>query len=247
MAYRTGRFVWFELVTPNVDDGVAFWTEVGGLGVTDTTMGPAGTYRMFTRGAEPQAGAAPPETNGAPPHWLAYLSVDSVDTKHAAVSTHGGRSIVPPTDIPGVGRLAVVADPEGAVFALFRAVDGDMAGEAFAWNELWCRTPATALAFYTGVFGWTASEMPTPTGTYHVLNVDGEPVAGLMASPDAGVPPMWLPYLSVDDADATVARARSQGGAVHAEPMSMEGVGRFGIVADRQGAVLGVLKPSVRC
>ena len=246
MAYRTGRFVWFELVTPNVDDGVAFWTEVAGLGVTEVPMGPGGTYKMFTRDGKTQGGAAPPEMAGVPPHWLSYISVDSVDSKHAAVTKHGGRSIVPPMDIPNVGRFAVVADPEGAVFALFRGTTGDEAGSAFAWNELWCKDPGKVLSFYTGVFGFTSSEMAMPTGAYHVLKLGEESVAGLMASPDPKVPPMWLPYLAVDDADATVARARSQKGSVHAEPMTVEGVGRFGIVADRQGAVLGVLKPAPR-
>jgi predicted enzyme related to lactoylglutathione lyase len=88
--------------------------------------------------------------------------------------------------------------------------------------------------------------MPMPTGTYHLLKVGEESVAGVMASPDPKIPPMWLPYLAVDDADAVVERARAQKGAVHAEPMSREGVGRFAIVADRQGAVLGVLKPAPR-
>jgi predicted enzyme related to lactoylglutathione lyase len=245
MAYRNGRFVWFELVTPNVDDGVAFWTEVTGLGVTEMPMGPVGTNKMFTRDGKTQAGAAPPQMPGVPPHWLSYVSVDSVDDKHAAVGEHGGRSIVPPTDIPNIGRFAIVADPEGAVFALFRGSESDDGGAtAFAWNELWCKDPAKVLAFYTGVFGYTSTVMAMPTGPYHVLKVGEESVAGVMASPDPKVPPMWLPYLAVDDADATIARARGQQGSVHMEPMTVENVGRFGIVADRQGAVLGVLKPA---
>lgn len=246
MAYRTGRFVWFELITPNVDDGVAFWTEATGLGVTEMAMGEM-TYKMFTREGKTQAGAAPPQMAGVPPHWLSYVSVDDVDGKHAAVAKHGGSSIVPPMDIPNIGRFAIVADPEGAVFALFRGTDGDEGGAtAFAWNELWCRDPKTVLAFYAKVFGYGQAEMPMPTGTYHLLKVGEESVAGVMASPDPKVPPMWLPYLAVDDADAVAARVRAQKGAVHAEPMSMEGVGRFAIVADRQGATLGVLKPAPR-
>jgi uncharacterized protein len=247
MAYRTGRFVWFELVTPNVDDGVAVWTEVSGLGVTEMPMGPSATYKMLTRDGKTQAGVTAPPMAEVPPHWLSYLSVDSVDDKHAAVTRHGGRSIVPPTDIPIIGRFAIVADPEGAVFALFRGATGDDSGAtAFAWNELWCKDPAKVLPFYTGVFGFGVGEMAMPTGTYHLLKVGEEMVAGLMASPDPKVPPMWLPYLSIDDADAAVTRARVQRGAVHAEPMTMEGVGRFGIVADRQGAVLGLLHPAPR-
>lgn len=247
MAYRHGRFVWFELVTPAAEDAVAFWSEVALLGATEMSMGPAGTYRMLTREGKNQAGVVPPQMPGVPPHWLSYLSVDDVDGKHASVLAHGGRSLVGPADIPGIGRFAVVADPDGAVFALFEGAESDDGGAtAFAWTELWAKDAPRALAFYQGVFGFSSRVMPMPTGAYHLLELDGAPVAGLMASPDAKVPPMWLPYLEVEDADRVVERVRAHQGAVHAEPMTVEGVGRFAIVADRQGAVLGVIRSAPR-
>jgi predicted enzyme related to lactoylglutathione lyase len=152
-------------------------------------------------------------------------------------------------DIPTVGRFAVVADPQGATFALFRSADGSPdPADAFHWNELWAKDADAVLPFYTKSLGLKLGEpMPMPTGTYHILTFDGAQVAGALTSPPKDkVPAMWLPYLKVDDVDAAVGRAKAKGGKVIAEVMEVPTVGRFGIVADRQGAVLGLIKPAPR-
>jgi predicted enzyme related to lactoylglutathione lyase len=241
MGYRVGNFVWFELVTPSVADGAAFWMEVAGFGTTDRDMG-ATRYKVLTSEGKSQAGVVEPQMAGVPPHWHSYLSVDDVDRKAAAVAANGGKVLVPAMDIPNVGRFAVVADPEGAVFSLFRGATGDDdAPTRFRWNELWAKNAEAVLPFYQQVFGFGHQVSKMGTATYHLLTVGDVSVAGLMTSPDAKVPPMWLPYVAIDDVDAAVARARTNRGAVHAEPMTVANVGRFGIVADRQGAVLGVI------
>ena len=85
-----------------------------------------------------------------------------------------------------------------------------------------------------------------PQGKYYILKAGDRQVGGVMTSPDPKVPPMWLPYISVEDADATLQRAEKNGGKVISKPQEIEGIGRFGIMADDQGAVVGVITPTVR-
>jgi len=241
-----GRFTWFELVTPDVDDGRAFWSEVTGLAESSMDTG-GSTYRMLTQGERPVAGIVAPRMDNVPPQWLSYWEFTDIDERVAAAKKNGGTVIVPPTDIP-VGRFAILGDPQGAVFALFKSTDAsNEPGDAFHWNELWAKDADAVLSFYRKSIGVTLDEMAQPMpggGTYHLFKFDGALVGGALTSPNAQATAMWLPYVKVDDVDAAVARAKKLGGRVIAEVMDVETVGRFGIVADRQGAVLGLIRPS---
>ncbi|MEQ1568574.1 MAG: VOC family protein [Myxococcota bacterium] len=235
-----GRFAWFELVTPDVEGGAAFWSEVGGLSRQGMDMG--GTeYVMLARG-EPFAGVVTPQMPEVRPHWLSYWGVDDVDARAARVPAAGGTVVVPPTDIPNVGRFAIVADPQGAVFALFRGASDDAPSPAIGWVELWARDAPAVLPFYVEVLGLTTDVRSMRNGGYHVLYADGQQVAGVMNSPNPTVPPMWLPYLTVDDVDSAGARATQHGGTLASEWMTVPGVGRFGVVLDRQRAALALLQ-----
>jgi predicted enzyme related to lactoylglutathione lyase len=249
MAVKEGRFSWFELATTDVDDARAFWSEVGGLGQSSTEMG-GRTYHMLVQGERPVAGVVEPQMPNVPPSWLSYWEFREIDERVQAVKDHGGGVHVPPTDIPTVGRFAVVSDPQGATFALFRSVpEGNDPGDAFHWNELWAKDVDAVLPFYAKALGvgHEPMSMPGGPGPYHVFTFDGAQCGGALTSPPRDhVPAMWLPYLRVDDVDAAVGRAKARGGRVIADVMEIEGVGRFGIVADRQGAVLGLIKPAPR-
>jgi predicted enzyme related to lactoylglutathione lyase len=240
-----GHFAWFELVTPDVGAGTAFWSEVAGLQVSHMDMG-GFQYPMLGRSEHTFAGVVTPQMPGVPPHWLAYWGVDDVDARTAMVAGAGGKVVVPPADIPTVGRFSIVADPHGATVALFKSANAGMpepAQPAIAWMELWSKDAPVAVKFYQEVLGLEAQETTMPNGKYHLLLANGKQVAGAMTSPLAAAPPMWLPYLTVDDADEALVRVRNHGGAVHSEVMAVPGIGRFGVVADRQQAVLGLLTP----
>jgi predicted enzyme related to lactoylglutathione lyase len=249
MAVPQGRFSWFELATTDVDDARAFWSEVSGLGQSTMEMGDR-KYHMLVQGDRPVAGVVEPQMPNVPPSWLSYWEFHEIDERVQAVQKHGGTVHVPPTDIPTVGRFAVVADPQGATFALFKsAPEGADPGDAFHWNELWAKDATAVVPFYTKALGLEQQQMPNANGPgpYYIFKFDGTQVGGALTSPPKDkVPPMWLPYLRVDDADAAVARAKAMGGRVIADVMNVEGIGRFGIVADRQGAVLGLIKPAPR-
>ena len=117
------------------------------------------------------------------------------------------------------------------------------------WSELMTRDVAGAKAYYEAICGWQVSAMEMPEGgTYHLGNVGGAPVAGIMDMTDMPgleqVPAHWVTYLAVDDVDAAVARTREIGGAVHQDPFDVAGVGRIAMVADPTGAVVGLMTPA---
>ena len=117
----------------------------------------------------------------------------------------------------------------------------------FSWNELLTSDVEAAKKFYTELIGWATEDMPSPGGTYTILKIDGEQVGGMMAMPPGQPmqgPPMWGAYISVDDVDGIAAKCESLGGKILAPPMDIEGVGRFAVLQDPQGAVFSILKSS---
>lgn len=117
---------------------------------------------------------------------------------------------------------------------------------AFSWSELMTSDPAAAAKFYAALFGWTVKDMDMGTGPYLVANVGETSVAGIMGMPPGAgpMPPAWGCYVTVDDVDATLAKAASLGGRTVMPPMDVPGVGRMAVLQDPQGAVLSVIKYS---
>jgi predicted enzyme related to lactoylglutathione lyase len=193
-------------------------------------------------------GYATPKTD-QPSHWISYVSVADVDAAAKAAASNGGRVIDPPYEIPTVGRAARIADPRGAEICPFKNASGDPLDQharqgEFFWNELHTSDPAQALAFYGKVVGFTSSAMDMgPGGTYHVLEAGGTGRGGVTPHLAPGVPPHWLPYVFVDDPDATIAKAKKLGATIEVGPEDIPGVGRFGVLRDPIGAVLAVMKP----
>ena len=249
MTHIPGKFVWFELNTTSVAKSKAFYTELLNWKTDDVPMGEH-SYTMIKNGAAPIGGVVAAK-NGAASHWLSYLSVADVDALAAKVNKGGGTQIAAPSDIPGVGRCAIVADPQGAQLALFRGNDSDapdapgMTG-AWHWNELWTSDGTAAAAFYAKTFGYALDTMDMGGSTYHIFEIGGVPRGGAMTSPVDGVPPNWLPYVQVDDADASAKRCARLGGSVMSEPHDIPGVGRFAIVKDPTGAAFGIIKPEAK-
>jgi predicted enzyme related to lactoylglutathione lyase len=116
-----GTFVWDELVTSDVDGARSFYTEVIGWTTREMDMGPEGTYTIFQRGETDVAGCmAQPEGMQSPPQWLPYIATDDVDATVGKATDLGATAFMEATDIPNVGRIAVLQDPVGAVFGLFK-------------------------------------------------------------------------------------------------------------------------------
>jgi predicted enzyme related to lactoylglutathione lyase len=254
---RPGKFVWFEHASKDPKRAQKFYEGVLGWKVLpwgDTT------YEMIAAGDPTDmnnmiGGYTEPEDGSPRAHWISYVSVEDVDAAARAAAASGGRVLESPHDLPGVGRTARIADPQGAELYLFKNDAGDPpdppatapppAGRFF-WSELHTTDPARALSFYEKVVGFTHQTMDTGGGgPYHVLSKGGVGRGGVThhgVGGESGAAPHWLPYVAVDDPDATLARAKKLGGKVHIGPADIPGVGRFGVLEDPTGAVLAVMK-----
>jgi hypothetical protein len=246
MGHDYGRFVWFELVTSDIEAAKKHYPEVLSWKLMPMEMA-GGSYTALVAGEQPVGGivSAP---KGVPPHWTSYVSVADVDKSAKKVVTAGGKVLAPAFDVPGVGRMQAVADNQGAAFHLFHSEKEDAPAAkgsgAFHWNELLVKDTKAALSFYADVLGYTSDAMEMPTGTYHVLKQGESMRGGLMQAPMKDMPNVWLQYVTVDDCDATVERAKRHGCTPLGDAMDVPGVGRFATLEDAQGAVFAVIKPA---
>lgn len=252
-SYTPGTPCWVDLATPDIEAAEKFYGAVFGWEVPELpNSAEMGGYRRAKKNGKDVAGVYPLMQEGQHPAWATYVSVTDAAATGAAITENGGTTIVEPMDI-GMGHMAVFADPTGAVFGLWQPVTfagAELVNEygAFGWNELGTRDTAAAKEFYGKVFGWgTQEEAMEGSGTYTVWTV-GEASVGGMIDMDAfqlppEVPPNWLVYFSVEDADAAIETIESGGGDVRMGPIDMS-VGRFAIVADPFGAVFAVMQPS---
>jgi uncharacterized protein len=245
------RFVWHDLMTTDLQKSLAFYTTLFGWERKPWDMGPAGTYDMVYAGEIGIGGMVPLDaSHGVPSHWIGYVSVQDVDAACAKADATGGKTCVPPTDIPTVGRFAVVEDPSGAVFSPFRGQGPEMPDPVnaplgtIAWNELMTSDPEKAVEFYTGLTGWTVSKVDMGAmGFYYLFKRGERNAAGMMLRPaDAPGRPSWTPYVAVASADASAARAAELGATLIVPPTDIEDWGRFAMAVDPTGAVFAVLE-----
>jgi predicted enzyme related to lactoylglutathione lyase len=242
-----GKFVWFEHVSNDMTKARKFYDPLFDWHTESMPMG-AARYPMILAGNEGIGGYRSVDKVERP-YWLGYVSVADVDATYEAALAAGATSVEPPADHGPVGRGATIADRSGAIFALWRSTSDDRrdvtetpAG-AWCWNELWTSDEISALAFYQRVFGYSHESMDMgPAGTYYLLKKDGVSRAGLMRSTQPKAPSMWLPYVAVDDCDATAAKVPHLGGQVLTAPADIPGVGRFAVFADPVGAAIAVIK-----
>jgi uncharacterized protein len=253
MAAQQGKFVWYELHTTDVKGAQEFYTEVIGWTAKDAGV-PGMAYTIFNAGENGAAGMmAQPQMSrdqGAPPSWLGYISVGDVDADAAEVGENGGAVYVPPSDIPGIGRFSVVADPGGAVFALF-APQGGMDPPPIppgaighgGWRELYAAELEPAFAFYSKLFGWTKESIfdMGPMGPYQLFAINGEQSGGMMKKPPTFPQPAWAYYFNVAGVKSAAERIKAAGGQVVNGPMEVPGGSWIVQGIDPQGAMFALV------
>lgn len=252
-----GSFVWYELMTTDMDAAEAFYRDVVGWNTADSGI-PGMRYTMLSAGEQQVAGlmTLPDDAAGAQPGWIGYVGVNDVDAAAKRVAERGGAVHRQPDDIPGVGRFAMAADPQGAMFVLFKPLAGGSPSDSvspmtaghISWHELRTTDWEAAFGFYADQFGWAKSEAMDmgPMGLYQMFNAgagspgSGDAIGGMMNSPD--VPgPVWLYYFSVEDIDAAAKRTTDGGGRILRGPTEIPG-GDFVIQAqDPQGAMFALV------
>lgn len=250
-AVTPGRFIWHELLTTDPDAAIPFYREVIGWDVMGWDQDPG--YRMFTWNGVPMAGlmTLPEEArqSGAPSHWLSYVSVRDIDRTVAQAVRMGAMTYLEPMEIPTVGRMAVLADPQGATFGVYEPLTSGPAGDAltvgdFSWHELATDDWKTAWEFYRALFDWeyaTQYDMG-PMGVYWLFRrVPGaRPLGGMYTRPPEIPHSHWLPYVHVPSAQRIAELTAAHGGRVVQGPMEVPGGDWVTQALDPQHAVFAV-------
>jgi predicted enzyme related to lactoylglutathione lyase len=244
-----GKFIWHELMTPNIQGAADFYARVFSWRNEASTV-PGYTLCMSGRwgvaGLMRQPDAA--QEQSTPPSWLVYIAAPDVDATAEAAQRLGGKLLKAPTDIPGMGRFAVLSDPQGATFAVFAPAmptpEGAQAEPAghFSWHQLATIDPQGALAFYAQLFGWTrgaAHEMGAG-GRYQLIEHTGMPIGGMYVMQDPSKPPHWLSFVQVKSLDETLSAVKAHGGRVVLEPHAVPGGDRVATLLDPQGGAIAL-------
>jgi hypothetical protein len=258
-----GRFVWHDLVTNDAPKAATFYSELLGWTIENLDVG-GEPYQMISNLGTGMGGimtqALP---DGVPNHWMAYVATDDLDACLERVAGNGGKLTMPPCEIPEHGRFAGIADPIGAALAVIELKStGEIPANwhllpgSYCWDELHASDPERAKGFYGEVFGWNWIEKDMgPMGTYHTAQ-EGKPEAAaeegansfagcMQLLPEVTAPSAWMPYFTIDDADASHAKALELGAGCHVPPSHIPGVGRFTVLTDPTGATFGLISMPV--
>ena len=252
IAHPPGTVCWVELGTTDPATAGLFYQALFGWESTEVPM-PEGSYTQLQQDGHDNGGiyalTADQHAHGVPPHWLLYTAVENVDAAAEQAQAHGGTVLADPVDIPNVGRMAVLQDREGSSFAVMNLSEHPGLGVKDApgglcWTELSSRDPEGAKAFYGTLFGWGARPQETPGGPYTMFSVDGTELGGMVEMDEewGEMPATWMPYFGIGDIDAALDQIPSLGGEIAMGPIEVEGVGRFAVVQDPQGAFLSIIQ-----
>ena len=256
MANPHGTPIWYELLTTDQDAAQRFYSAVVGWNVDRAKMGPPGVdYRACEAGGTGVAGIMKmPDAAPMPPLWMIYFGVDDVDAATAKATALGASVHMPSTDIPGVGRFAFLADPQGCLFYLMRGSSPEDS-RAFqdgmssppghvVWNELTTPDQDGAVAFYGDLLGIRQDgAMPMgELGDYKFWHVGDLRIGAVMRTMQGGGNG-WTIYIAVDDIDAAHKRVEAAGGKPLHGPSEIPGGGYTLICEDPQGARFGLVGP----
>jgi predicted enzyme related to lactoylglutathione lyase len=246
MSDTEGTFIWYELSARDPKAAIRFYESVVGWHTRAFEGGVP--YTIWLAGNDGIGGVAP-LSNGASPSWMAYVRADDVDALTQKAQSLGARTIAEPQDIPTVGRFSVIADPQGAVLALFKPFPSDsppldeLAPGHVRWHELLTDDWEAAFRFYSALFGWQKTDAfdMGERGTYQMYGKGGRTLGGMMNRPP-GYPraPHWLYYIHVADLDDALERVKKAGGRVWNGPMGVPGGDRVAQCADPEDALFAL-------
>jgi uncharacterized protein len=251
--YDPGTPCWIDLGTPDQDAAGDFYGSLFGWNLQeDENAEQTGGYRVAVLKDKAVGGVMRLMQEGQPPAWMTYICVDDADATVARAKEAGGEVIVEAMTVLDYGRMAILKDPAGAVVGLWQPgvnIGAGLVNEpgAFSWSEINVRDTEAAKSFYGDVFGWTFEDTEFEgAGTYTLVKNDGTSFGGLVdisgRAPDE-VPPHWLVYFGIEDADKAAAKTTEMGGSVAVGPEDIPTVGRFAVLRDPFGAAFAVIAP----
>ncbi len=246
--YEPGTFCWSDLSTSDAEGAKAFYGGLFGWEFEDNEIPGGGVYTMCHLQGDTVAAII--QQDEQPGHWNNYVAVTSADETTAKAKQLGANVFEEPFDVMETGRMAVFADPEGAMLCVWEPRDHVGAGRVndagcMSWNELQTRDPGSADEFYTALFGWETESIEQDGATVYVVvkNSAGRMNGGFMPSAEqqGDAPSFWMAYFTVLSCDEATARVEELGGRVLAGPME-PGAGRIAVISDPQGAPFAVFE-----
>jgi predicted enzyme related to lactoylglutathione lyase len=253
-----GRFVWYVLLTTDIEAAKAFYTKVVGWGTRDASM-PGMPYTVFTAGETAVSGVTdlPKHGRGERPGWMGYVSVNDVGATADRIKQLGGAIYVEPQEIlnfnrfsviHNVSRFSVVADPQMAMLALFQWLRPDQEQTVdlrtrgcVGWHELYAADHEKAWDFYSELFGWQkAGALIDEVGKYQLFSAGGQTIGGIDTKPPTVPLPFWLYYFNVGDIDAAVERVKAGSGQILTGPIQVPSGNWIVHCADPQGAIFAL-------
>jgi predicted enzyme related to lactoylglutathione lyase len=258
-----GGFIWYELAVPDPALVRDFYLQVAGWAIDPDGEAQGSTeYRMIRREDGGLAGGVLTMTGqmadaGMRPMWTGYIHHPDVDTAAKAIVDAGGRTFMGPLDMAGAGRMAMLADPQGAAIYLLAptppADDPDAKSDVFGymvpgritWNELMTTDPAAAIRLYGEVFGWTqeGSMSMGELGEYQFIQHGDTPIGAVMPLMPQLERSCWNFYIAVDDIDRATEAAVAQGGSLLGEIQQIPGGSYAANAVDPAGAPIGLVGP----
>jgi uncharacterized protein len=247
-----GRFVWYELMTTDMEAAKAFYTKVVGWGTQDVSM-PGMPYILFTVAGSSVSGLMrlPEDAKklGEKPSWIGYVGVADVDGTADRIKRLGGTVHVPPQNILNVSRFSVVADPQMATLALLqwllprREQPAELSAPGhIRWHELFAADREKAFTFYGELFGWQKANPDSDAmGTYQLFSAGGQTLGGMFTKPPSVPISFWLYYFNVGDIDAAAKRVKAAGGQVLEGPLEVSGDDWIVECTDPQGAMFALV------
>jgi len=246
-------FFWYDVMTTDTKAAQKFYCDVVGWTAQDT--GPEGHgYVLFNTHGQGAAGlmSIPEDAakQGARPAWMGYIAVDDVDRAAKHLKQEGGKIHREPTDVPGIIRFAVVADPQGAGFLIAKGLTANAPPPlpegtqgTIGWRELYANDWKAVFPFYEKMFGWTKADAVDmgPMGTYQLFAAGGAPIGGMMTKPPQVPAAHWGYYFNVPGIDSGVARITAGSGRVLNGPVQVPGGQWIVNAMDPQGAAFSLV------
>lgn len=251
MANSHGHFVWYELMTTDVEAAKAFYAEVMGWRARDVSL-PDAAFALCSVGDVPVSGLMSlPEratSMGTEPNWIGYVGVNDIDAATDIIERLQGTVYAPPTEIPNTSRFSLFADPQTATLGMLESIGPESMQAAdmhapgrVGWHELLATDSEKALGFYGDLFGWQKADADIgPVGTYQRFSAGGQTIGGILAKPPTMPAPCWLYYFNVADIDAAAKRVTVAGGQILDEPLQSPGGAWIVQCTDPQGAVFAL-------
>jgi predicted enzyme related to lactoylglutathione lyase len=244
-----GKIIWHDLITDTPAASEAFYTALFGWEFESVGIGfgsgASTNYKLIRHDGRLIGGMIDQtrlEVEDDISQWVVLVSTDDIERAVQIVIDDGGTVFTPPTALADRGRIAVVADPQGAFFALLETKDGDPLDRKpsindFLWNELWTDDTAAAVRFYQHLAGYDLEEkIVTADESYQFLSKDGVPRAGILTNPIEDLAPLWSTYVRVEDPAAITAQVEALGGRILLPVHDRELGGQVALIAGPSGA-----------